>query len=108
MCYHDAKEEAALLRKEKYIEYTLQGLEKALQALGYGLDRRMDCQSVARYVTGSREGDSYPVTTTDIIELDTRQSAFHYRSRRDDKYKALQAMRMQGAFVLLQDRIFEI
>lgn len=61
--------------------------------LGYKLDRTMDCRGLARWMTGEYAGESYPVITTSVKEIDTGMSAFHYQARRDDNFKAMQKLR---------------
>jgi hypothetical protein len=60
-------------------------------ALGYMLDRSLDCRAPARYLESGR---SYPCCSTGLKEIDTGVSAWHYRdARRDDNFKAMQALR---------------
>ena len=75
---------------------TIQTINERLKALGYRLDRSMDCRSLSRYMTGERAGKSYPCVSTYQVEIDTGLSAYNVDSRRDDNHKALQALRMSG------------
>lgn len=83
-------------------------IESRLRALGYRLDRSLDCMGFARYMTGERAGESYPSITTGIKETDTGRSAFHFESRRDESYQAMQAMRLQEIYAVHKGCIFEI
>lgn len=67
-------------------------MEREFNALGYTLDRSMDCRSNARYVNSGR---TYPACSTGLKEIDTGQSAFHYQSRRDENFRAMQTLRME-------------
>lgn len=65
------------------------------QALGYKLDRTLDCRSVARFMTGEHAGKSYLCVTTGVSEADTGLSAFHFAARRDSKFKQMQKLRQE-------------
>lgn len=69
---------------------TVEQFAKRFEALGYKLDRTMDCRAPARYL---ETGRSYPCCTTGLKEADTGMSAFHYQARRDNNFKAMQALR---------------
>jgi hypothetical protein len=73
-------------------------ITKALLAIGYKLDRSLDCRSMARWMSGDRAGKSYPCITTGIREADTGLSAFHFAARRDRNFAKLQKMRASGNF----------
>lgn len=62
-------------------------------ALGYQLDRSMDCRALARYMTGERAGTAYPCCSTGVIEADTKLSAFNCDARRDERFRAMQELR---------------
>ena len=84
---------------------SLQGLIARVEALGYRLDRDLDCRSTARDM---KTGDSYPCLTTGLKEANTGVSAFHYRdARRDNNFQALQALR-RSTFAVLRGAIFDI
>ena len=89
-------------------EFTLAELMGKLRGLGYKLDRSMDCKGNSTYQTGIRAGKSYPCTTLYILESDTGLSAFNVNARRDEKFKALQELRFNGAFVVGKNTILEI
>lgn len=61
-------------------------------ALGYRVDRSMDCRAMARYLD---DGRTYPACNTGMSEADTGRSAYHFESRRDSKFQAMQALRGQ-------------
>jgi hypothetical protein len=71
---------------------TVAQFRRRFKALGYSLDRRLDCRCMARYLD---DGRTYPCRTTGLRETDTGMSAFHYQARRDDKFKAMQELRGQ-------------
>lgn len=72
---------------------TIAAFAARFAALGYSLDRDMDCRSPARYVTGPFAGESYLCCTTGLKETDTGLSAFHYKARRDDNFRKMQELR---------------
>lgn len=72
-------------------------------ALGYRVDRSLDCRSTARYL---KTGRTYPACSTGMAESDTGRSAFHYESRRDSRFKAMQALR-QHVFAVSRGAILE-
>lgn len=76
-------------------------------ALGYTLDRSMDCRSLARYVSGPDAGRSYPACTTGLREADTGLSAFNAAARRDSRFREMQALRQQ-VFAVSRGAILEV
>lgn len=68
-------------------------LEKMLFAIGYRFDRRNDCTSVSKIMTGEDAGESYPTLTLYPIQTDNKISAYNINARRDDNYRALLAIR---------------
>jgi hypothetical protein len=77
-------------------------------ALGYRIDRTMDCRSSARYVTGPRAGESYPACDTGINEADTGLRAWNYAARRDAAFQAMQELRQQVFAVTRDGFILEV
>ena len=74
-------------------------------ALGYTLDRTLDCRAPSRYL---ETGRSYPCCTTSVKETDTGVSAWHYLdARRDDNFKAMQALRSQ-IFAVSRGAVLEV
>ena len=61
-------------------------------ALGYRVNRSMDCRSTARYLDNGR---TYPACSTGMDEADTGRSAYHFESRRGSRFEAMQALRGQ-------------
>lgn len=76
----------------------IKAIADALGAIGYVLDRSMDCRSMATWMTGPRAGTSYPCVTTGITEADTGLSAFNVDARRDANFARLQDMRSSGRY----------
>lgn len=72
---------------------TLDDIERRLRGIGYALDRRLDCRSTARIMTGSRAGKTYPCLSTGIKETDTGRCACHTEARRDANFRTLQQLR---------------
>ena len=71
-------------------QLSVKALTNGFKALGYTLDRSMDARCNARYLDSGR---TYPCCTTGIRETDTGRSAFHFESRRDSNYQAMQDLR---------------
>ncbi|MBB4092436.1 hypothetical protein DEA98_10025 [Brucella pseudogrignonensis] len=81
-------------------------MENRYRALGYALDRDLDCRCMSRIMTGPDAGRAYPCITTGVKEIDTRRSAFHFESRRDTNYRAMQRLR-QDIFAVTKGAILE-
>lgn len=101
-------DELAYRREVGTPEYTMAELMGELNRLGYRLDRSSDCASWARWVSGPREGKSYPCTSLYILESDTGKSFAESGARRDKNFDKLQALRKSGAYVAGRRTIFEI
>lgn len=88
---------------------TVKELDSALRAIGYRLDRSMDCRSMARIMTGERAGFSYPCISTGINEAGTGLRFCNVDARRDANFERLQAMRVSGEFfAVVRGAILEI
>jgi len=79
---------------------SVEAMAARFAALGYKLDRRLDCRSEARFMTGPNAGKSYPCITTGLREANTGMSAFHYQARRDSNFRAMQQLRKEIGAVL--------
>lgn len=90
-----AREMAEILAKQGVEVLTVRQFIARFEALGYRLDRSLDCRAPARFLTGELAGVSYPCCTTGLVETDTGRSAFHYQARRDAAYLAMQKLRQQ-------------
>lgn len=75
-------------------------------ALGYRLDRSLDCACVSRIMTGPNAGETYPTVTTGVKEADTGRSAFNRDARRDARFNAMQALR-GTVYAVTRGRILE-
>lgn len=73
-------------------------------ALGYALDRDLDCRSTARYLHDNR---TYPCCTTGLKESDTGLSAFHFQARRDSRFEQMQTLRGE-IFAISRGAILEV
>lgn len=87
-------------------QVTVAEMDRRYRALGYRLDRELDCRSMAKIMTGTGAGRTYPCITTSVKEIDTGRSAFNSESRRDENYRAMQHMR-QWVFAATQGAILE-
>lgn len=93
--------------KDGFQPVTIQSIQRKLAALGYKLDRSMDARCNAVYQSGKYAGMSHPCLTTGIREADTNLSAFNVNARRDDSFKALQALR-GTVYAVVRGYIFEL
>jgi hypothetical protein len=95
-----ALEMRAILESRCSLEFvTVDELTQRVAALGYRLDRSLDCRAEARFISGPLGGMTYPCCTTYIVEADTGRSAFHYQARRDTNFCKLQELRGEIATV---------
>ena len=77
-------------------------------ALGYVLDRSMDCRSMARYMApDSESGRAYPCCTTSANEADSGLSAFNVGARRDSNFRKFQQLR-GDIFAVSRGAILEV
>lgn len=81
-------------------------MTRRFRALGYVLDRSMDCRAPARIMTGPDAGRSYPCCTTGVREADTGLSAFNADARRDDAFRQMQDLR-QTVFAVSRGALLE-
>ena len=66
---------------------------KKLSGLGYCFDRALDCNSVARRMTGPRAGQSYPVKTLYIKHKATGLSWASVDIVRDENWQKVKSFR---------------
>ncbi len=85
-------------------QLTMATLDARLAELGYKRESDSRCTCIARNLT---TGNSYPCVTYGVKESDTGMSAFHFEARRDDKFKALQALRF-NAFAVVRGQYVSI
>lgn len=85
--------EIAWLESQGVERVTVAEFGRRFAALGYRLDRSLDCRAMSRYMSGPRAGDSYPCCDTGLKESDTGLSAWNINARRDANFQAMQAMR---------------
>lgn len=89
-----------------YERLSVAEMEARFRALGYRLDRSLDCRCMSRYMTGPDAGRSYPCITTGVKEADTGLSAFNADARRDANFRAMQELR-QTVFAVTRGAILE-
>jgi hypothetical protein len=101
--------EVAHLLSTESRQVDLKTMDGELRAIGYRLDRRMDCRSVNRHMSGARAGESYHAVNLYVVQVSDGVSAFHVDSRRDANFDRLQQMRLnQEIFAVQGDRIYGI
>ncbi len=83
---------------------TYRGLDRRLAALGYEREFDSRCAGAAKNLT---TGNTYASVTWGVRERDTKQSAFHFQSRRDTNFQNLQQLR-QDVFVFVRGSIITI
>lgn len=80
---------------------------KEFLALGYRLDRSMDCRSTARIITGPRAGETYPVCSTSCTEIASGLGFAHYQAGRGDNFRKM--MKLRGEiFAISRGAILEV
>ena len=82
---------------------SVRAMSERFRALGYELDRSLDCRAMSRYLS---DGRTYPACTTGVKERDTGRSAFHFEARRDANFRAMQKLR-QDVFAVSRGAILE-
>lgn len=87
-------------------QITIKQFVRELKALGYKFDRRHDCHSRSRYLTGPRAGCSYPACNMYPVQIDDGKSAWNHDARRDVQFEALQALR-NNVFAVSKGVLFE-
>ena len=83
-------------------------MQSRIAALGYRLDRRMDCRSTSRDM---KTGESYPCVTGYPVERDTGRSFAHFRdarrdARRDAAFRDLQDLRFR-VFAVVRGAVYD-
>jgi hypothetical protein len=73
-------------------------LKRAYDRLGYR--HKLLGGGSSRFLSGPLAGRTYPTLMTDITEKDTGRSAFHYQSRRDAAFDAMQHLRFNTMAVV--------
>lgn len=72
---------------------TLAQMESSLARIGYRLDRDCDAVGDNLHLTGPLAGHSYPAVNLYVVEADTGIGAHNVKARRDENYRAFQALR---------------
>lgn len=104
----DAKEYAKVLDEQGARRLTVAQIERELNAIGYRLDRTMDCRGTARFMTGPFAGETFPSLTTGIAQSDNRVSAFNVNARRDANYGRLKELRGGAVYALVGRYVLEL
>jgi hypothetical protein len=81
--------------------------ERRLLAVGYKLDRALDCACVSRIMTGDRAGQTYPTITTSATHIESGLGFAHCDAPRDHRYEAFKAVR-NSTFSVTRGAILEI
>ena len=101
--------ELARRAKHGHKPTTVAGMSVALLAIGYKMDRSMDCRSDNLHVSGENAGESYPAVNVGVVEADTGLSFANIDARKDDNFHALQSLRYnEELFAVVRGRILEI
>lgn len=80
---------------------------KEFLALGYRLDRSMDCRSVARIMTGPRAGETYPCCSTSLTEISSGLGYAHYQAGRGANFRRMMELRNE-IFAVSHGAILEV
>lgn len=90
-------------------QVTLAAFDDELRALGYRLDRSVDCPQLGRYLTGPRAGASYPSVVMGVVQVSDGTSFANVHSRRDANFDRLQNIRFeQELFAVHNGRLYDI
>jgi hypothetical protein len=81
--------------------------ERRLLAVGYKLNRALDCFCNARIMTGERAGESYPVITTCATHIESGLGFANADAPRDHRYEAFKEVR-NSTFSVTRGAILEI
>jgi hypothetical protein len=97
-------------RKAKgQLPVTVAAIKCHLAAIGYRMDRGLDCRSDNRYMTGNYAGQSYPAVNAYVVEADTGLSFANVGARRDANFRRLQEIRFMGElFAVVRGRLLEL
>lgn len=79
---------------------SLAELDEMIDQLGYARDKSMRCTCIAKNLA---TGNTYPNVSFGVREKDTKRSAFHFESRRDENFKKLQEIRFD-TFSVVRDQ----
>jgi hypothetical protein len=71
------------------VQITLKQLEQMIEAIGYRLDRRFDCKSMATIMSGPRAGTRLPTLSVKPVQMDDGKAFSHYEARRDRRFDQL-------------------
>lgn len=96
--------ERAAMLKAGVEQVTVQEINRRLQALGYELEPNSRCSGIARNLTTDT---SFKCVTWGVREQDTKRGAYHFQSRRDERFKAMQQLR-QDVFAYVRGYIVTI
>lgn len=88
------------------VQITLKQLEEMIGEVGYQLDRRFDCKTIAKIMSGPRTGSRYPVMSVKPVQMDDGRSFSHVEARRDQGFDRLIAIRRKY-FAVVDDHLAE-
>ena len=104
---NDLQTEIDFLKSRGIEQVTVAEMARRFEALGYRLNRSLDCFGRSRYMTGEHAGRSFPEITTGLTEIKTGRSAFHFESTRDDSFRAMMELR-RNIFAVTRGAIFTV
>ena len=105
---HDLASEVSRRLESGACRVSLREMDRRLSAIGYQLDRSMDCEGVNRYMTGPHVGSTYPAVNLQAREIDTGRSAYNVEARRDANYRRFQDEMRHGMFAVARGRLYSL
>lgn len=75
------------------VQIPFKQLEELIGTVGYRFDRRFECKTVARILSGPRAGSRYPVLSIKPVQADDGRAFSHVEARRDQRFDQLIAIR---------------
>ena len=107
MSHLTAEEIAPRLQALGMRRLTMRALQAEIAALGYKLNRDLDCRASSRFITGSLADTSYPCCAGYVVQSDDGLSFANVNARRDSNFRALQNLRGE-VFAISRGAIFEL
>jgi hypothetical protein len=103
------QEELACRLSRGHKPTTVLDMSAQLKAMGYRLDRSMDCKHRSRIMSGPCAGQSFPAVSTGVREIDSGKTFANVDAQRDSSFKALQAIRFENSlFAVVNGHILDI
>jgi hypothetical protein len=87
------EKEIAFRERTGLLQVSFVQLKAMIREIGYRFDPHMTCKSLARYMTGTRAGESYPSNALYPRQIDDGLSYANVGARRDANFDRLKEIR---------------